>query len=79
MMIVHVYNLRPNGQHFTLWRGGGGENQIAILAKDEHRMGGQLSVTCTVRLSLISFDDFVVGLPTLQKQNNCNHFLGTTD
>ena len=41
MMIVHVYNLRPNGQHFTLLRGGrGGENQIAILAKDEHRMRG---------------------------------------
>ena len=41
MMIVLVYNLRPNGQHFTLLRGGrGGENQIAILAKDEHRMGG---------------------------------------
>ena len=39
MMIVHVYNLRPNGQHFTLWRGGGGKNQIAKLAKDEHRMG----------------------------------------
>jgi len=37
MMIVHVYNLRPNGQHFTLWRGGGGEKQI--LAKDEHRIG----------------------------------------
>jgi len=69
MMIVHVYNLRPNGQHFTLWRGGGGENQIAILAKDEHRMGGQLSVTCTVRLSLISFDDFVVGFNLPCKSN----------
>ena len=31
MMIVLVYNLRPNGQHFTLWgevrRRGRGDNQ----------------------------------------------------
>jgi len=41
MMIVHVYNLRPNGQHFTLLRGGGWwrRNQVGILAKDEHRTG----------------------------------------
>jgi len=39
MMIVRVYNRRPNGQHFTLWLRTG-INQIVILAKDEHRMGG---------------------------------------
>jgi hypothetical protein len=55
-MIVHVYNLRPNGQHFTLWRGGGGENQIAILAKDEHRIGGvdeSLNLHCSTFFNII--------------------------